>query len=64
MRIDNRQLRDFISDSAMVPAGDLEASFQEAEGQKKSLGNILLEKKLIENLKKIRSILKLSKTKS
>ena len=51
MRIDNRQLRDFISDSAMVPAGDLEASFQEAEGQKKSLGNILLEKKLIDEVK-------------
>ena len=51
MRIENKQLRDFLSDSEMVPAGDLEAAFAEAEGQKKNLGNILLEKKLIDEVK-------------
>lgn len=51
MRIENKQLKDFISDSEMVKKEDLEAAFKEAEGQGKKLGDLLVEKKLIEEIK-------------
>ena len=51
MRIENRQLKDFISDSEMVKKEDLELAFNEAENQKKKLGDILIEKKLIDEIK-------------
>ncbi|MFZ5982442.1 MAG: GspE/PulE family protein [Patescibacteria group bacterium] len=50
MRIENKQLRDFIQDSGMVAEFELSESFNEAEKNKKSLGEILLEKKLIEEV--------------
>ncbi|HPN96395.1 MAG TPA: ATPase, T2SS/T4P/T4SS family, partial [Candidatus Moranbacteria bacterium] len=49
MRIGNRQLKDFINDSGIIEKKSLEAAFEEAENQKKGLGNVLLEKKLIED---------------
>jgi len=51
MRIENGQLREFISDSEMVKKEDLEAAFGEAENQKKKLGDILIEKGLIDEVK-------------
>lgn len=51
MRIENSQLRDFISDSEMVEKEVLEASFKEAQSKEKKLGEVLLEKKLIDEIK-------------
>lgn len=51
MRIENGQLRDFINDSEMIKKEDVEAAFKEAEKGKKKLGDILLEKKLIDEVK-------------
>ncbi|MFZ2975773.1 MAG: ATPase, T2SS/T4P/T4SS family [Candidatus Moraniibacteriota bacterium] len=51
MRIENEQLKEFIKDSSMVSEKELEESFKEAESTKKKLGEILLEKKLIDELK-------------
>ncbi|MFA6159725.1 MAG: ATPase, T2SS/T4P/T4SS family [Parcubacteria group bacterium] len=51
MRIENEQLKEFIKDAGMVEEGELEASFKEAESTKKKLGEILLAKKLIDELK-------------
>ena len=48
MRIGNTQLRDFIKDSSLVKDDELEGSFVEAEKDKKKLGDILLEKKLVD----------------
>ncbi|HEX7586664.1 MAG TPA: ATPase, T2SS/T4P/T4SS family [Patescibacteria group bacterium] len=51
MRIENAQLKEFVSDSEMVKKEDLEAAFSEAESQDKKLGDILIEKKLIDEVK-------------
>lgn len=51
MRIDNTQLRDFIKDSEMIGEKELEESFEEAEKQKKKLGELLLSKQLIDEIK-------------
>ncbi|MDO9231331.1 MAG: ATPase, T2SS/T4P/T4SS family [bacterium] len=51
MRIENEQLKEFIKDAGMIEEGELEASFKEAESTKKKLGEILLAKKLIDELK-------------
>lgn len=51
MRIENAQLKEFVSDSEMVKKEDLEAAFGEAESQDKKLGDILIEKKLIDEVK-------------
>lgn len=51
MRIENAQLKEFVSDSEMVKKEDLEAAFSEAESQDKKLGDILIEKKLIDEIK-------------
>ncbi|HAT73938.1 MAG: Type II secretion system protein E [Candidatus Moranbacteria bacterium GW2011_GWF2_36_839] len=51
MRIENEQLKEFIKDAGMVEDGELEASFKEAQDGKKKLGEILLAKKLIDELK-------------
>ena len=48
MRIENRQLKDFIKDTELIKDEDLEAAFKEAEEKGGRLGNLLLEKKLIE----------------
>lgn len=50
MRIENRQLRDFILDSDMLDKERVEEVYQEAENQKKQLGNLLLERKLISEI--------------
>lgn len=51
MRIENAQLKEFIKDSEMIEDKELEASFKEAEKSKKKLGEVLLEKKLIDETK-------------
>lgn len=49
MRVENKQLKEFITDSQKVEAGALEEAFKEAEKGKKKLGDVLLEKGLIKN---------------
>lgn len=51
MKIDNIQLKDFIKDGELIADDKLEEAFQYAEEQKKFLGDILLENKLIEESK-------------
>lgn len=55
MQIKNEQLKEFIGDSDMIKPADLENAFKEAETKKKKLGEVLLEKKLIDevNLRKL-----------
>lgn len=48
MKIGNTQLRDFIVDADLVKKEDLAVAFEEAQKQKKQLGEILLERKLID----------------
>jgi len=47
MRIENSQLKNFIKDAEMVPQAELEATFNEAEGQGKKLGDFLVAKGLL-----------------
>lgn len=47
MRIHNQQLKDFLADSNLIPAEALNQSFDEAEKDKKNLGDVLLSKKSI-----------------
>ncbi|MFZ2882289.1 MAG: ATPase, T2SS/T4P/T4SS family, partial [Candidatus Moraniibacteriota bacterium] len=51
MRISNEQLRDFIKDAGMIEEKDLEVSFQEAKDQSKKLGDVILGKKLIDEMR-------------
>ncbi|MFA7319563.1 MAG: ATPase, T2SS/T4P/T4SS family [Parcubacteria group bacterium] len=55
MRIENKQLREFILDSKKVDPEKLKVAFEAAEGDGKKLGDILLEEKLIsaEDLRKL-----------
>lgn len=55
MRINNSQIKKFIEDSNLINKEDLEQSFDEAEKEKKSLGDVLLAKNLIKEpeLKKL-----------
>lgn len=48
MKIKNDQLKEFISDSEMIELKELEVAYLEAEKEGKFLGNVLLEKKLID----------------
>lgn len=50
MRIQNKQLKDFLLDSNLIPKEKVDETFQEAEQQKKQLGNLLLEKKIISEI--------------
>lgn len=50
MRIANKQLKEFLLDSEMVPKEKVEKAFKKAEKEKKQLGNILLEEKLIKEI--------------
>lgn len=50
MKIGNKQLKEFLSDAGMVQIEDLEKYFKEAEEQKKHLGDILLEQKIVDEL--------------
>lgn len=47
MRIENKQLKEFIRDSDLVEKKALESAYLEAEKTKKTLGELLLRKKLI-----------------
>lgn len=48
MKIKNDQLKEFIRDSEMIKVNELENAYLEAEKDNKFLGNVLLEKKLID----------------
>jgi type IV pilus assembly protein PilB len=48
VKIENKQLKEFLSDSGMVVPEELEKYFEEAQSQNKHLGDILLEKKIID----------------
>ena len=50
MRIANKQLKEFLLDSEMVPKEKVEKAFEKAEKGKKQLGSILLEEKLIKEI--------------
>lgn len=47
MRVQNKQLKDFLLDSNLIPKKKIEECFQEAESQSQQLGELLLKKKLI-----------------
>lgn len=47
MQIENKQLKDFILDAKLIDSKVLEENFKEAEETKKKLGDLLMEKKLI-----------------
>jgi len=47
MRIENKQLKEFLLDSNLLEGEQVNEAFAEAESQKKQLGSLLLEKKLI-----------------
>jgi type IV pilus assembly protein PilB len=49
MRIENEQLKSFILDAGIVDPTQLEAVFGESQAQGRKLGDVLLEKKLIED---------------
>ncbi len=51
MKIANKRLKEFIEDAKIVDQKKLEVAYQEAEKEKKQLGEILVTKKLIERLK-------------
>ena len=48
MRIENDQLKNFIKDSEIIKPDVLEAVFVEAKEKKVKLGDLLVEKKLID----------------
>lgn len=47
MKIENNRLRDFLLDSELIEKDKINTAFAEAENQKKHLGDLLLERKLI-----------------
>ncbi|KKP67676.1 MAG: Type II secretion system protein E (GspE) [Candidatus Moranbacteria bacterium GW2011_GWE2_35_164] len=47
MRIDNKQLKSFLLDSGILDEKEIEDVFELAENEKKLMGDLLLEKKLI-----------------
>ncbi|NTU66923.1 MAG: Flp pilus assembly complex ATPase component TadA [Candidatus Moranbacteria bacterium] len=51
MRISNQQLNDFIKDAGMIDPKSLESAMNEAELSKKPLGDVLLDKKMIDEMK-------------
>jgi len=51
MRIENKQLYEFIKDSELIKASDLDGAYKESQDGGKHLGEILLEKKLIDEVK-------------
>ena len=48
MRIDNKQLLDFLLDTDLIEEKKLRAVFEDAEKNKKKMGDLLLKKKLID----------------
>lgn len=51
MRIENKQLYDFVKDSGLMKTEDLEASYDESQKTGKRLSEILVEKKMISEAK-------------
>jgi len=51
MRIENKRLKEFIEDSKLVDQKDLDAAYKEAQGKKQQLGEVLVAKKLIKEVK-------------
>ncbi|MDO8240765.1 MAG: ATPase, T2SS/T4P/T4SS family [Candidatus Moranbacteria bacterium] len=51
MRIENKQLYEFIKDSELIKLEDLELAYKESQDSAKILGEVLLEKKLIDEVK-------------
>lgn len=51
MRISNEQLKEFLLDSDMVGKNELEETFAEAQKNNKKLGELLIAKKLIDELR-------------
>lgn len=51
MRIENKQLYEFIKDADLIKAEDLDLAYEEAKGDNGHLGEILLKKKLVDELK-------------
>ena len=51
MRIENKQLYEFIKDAELIKAEDLDAAFGEAKDNEGHFGEILLKKKLIDEVK-------------
>jgi hypothetical protein len=47
MRIDNNQLKDFLLDGEVLDAKEIEDVFNEAEKDKRLMGDLLLERKLV-----------------
>lgn len=47
MRIDNKQLRDFLSDGGVLGEDEIKVVFEEAEKDKRLMGDVLLEKNLV-----------------
>src|SRR3989338_7027373 len=50
MRIENQQLKDLLLDSGLIDSEKVLGTFEEAKKQKKLLGDLLLEKKLISEI--------------
>lgn len=50
MRITAKQLKEFLIDTGTIPQESLEAAFAEAAAEKKDLGTVLLESKLISEI--------------
>ncbi len=50
MKIENKQLKEFLLDSNLLEADHVIDAFNEAEAQNKQLGSLLLEKKLIKEI--------------
>ena len=50
MKVENQRLRDFLSDLNIIEQKDLDVVFQEAEKDKKDFSQLLLEKKLIQEM--------------
>jgi len=55
MRIENKQLRDFLLDGSVLDEGDIASAFSEAEKNNKLMGDLLLERNLVskEDLNKL-----------
>ncbi|MEI7891207.1 MAG: ATPase, T2SS/T4P/T4SS family [bacterium] len=50
MRIENKQLKDFLLDSSVLDAGIVEENFTEAAEENQRLGDLLVQKKLISEI--------------
>lgn len=50
MQIENKQFKEFLLDAGILEDGVIEENFKEAEGTRRKMGNLLLEKKLISEI--------------